>query len=116
MLNAWRILLALECLSMRHGVACEIGEVLHSYYLKEHDTNKGRYQLIVRKDRVPLVTCMRTNDRGWKNRLFFAQGELVYGPRVPGDATSHWRATSKCLYCFCSLMLTDNNPFVFCRS
>ena len=62
MLNAWRILLALECLSIRHGIACEIGEVLHSYYLKEHDTDKGRYQLIVRKDQVPLITFLRTND------------------------------------------------------
>ena len=41
--NAWRILMALECLSMQHGVACKIGEVLFSYHLKEHDTNKGRY-------------------------------------------------------------------------
>lgn len=48
--NTWRILMALECLSMRQGVACEIGEVLHLYYLKEHDNDKGWYQLIVRKD------------------------------------------------------------------
>ena len=46
--NAWRILLVLECLSMRHGVECNIGEVLLSYYLKEHDIDKGRYQLIMR--------------------------------------------------------------------
>ena len=43
MSNAWRILLALECLSMRYEVACKISEVLHSYYLKEHDTDKGQY-------------------------------------------------------------------------
>ena len=41
MLNAWRILMSLECLSMRHGVACELGEVLYSYYLKERDIDKG---------------------------------------------------------------------------
>ena len=40
----------------------------------------------------------------------------MYGPRGPRDAASHWRATSKCLYFFCSLMLTDTNPFVLCRS
>ena len=62
--NTWRILLALECLSMRYGAACELGEVLYSYYLKEHDFEKGKYQLIVRKERVPLVTCLRTNDCG----------------------------------------------------
>ena len=48
--NTRRILLALECLSMQRGVECEIGKVLHSYYLKEHDTNKGWYQFIVCKD------------------------------------------------------------------
>ena len=30
-------------------VECEIGEVLYSYYLKEHDTDKGRYQMITRE-------------------------------------------------------------------
>ena len=60
--NAWRILLALECLSMRHGVKWEIGDVLFSYYLKEHDTDKGIYQLITRVGRAPIITCLRTND------------------------------------------------------
>ena len=48
MLNAWRILMALESLSIQHGVEYEVGEVLFSYNLKEHDTDKGRYQLIAR--------------------------------------------------------------------
>ena len=38
--NAWRILFALESLSV---FECDIGEVLFLYYLKEHDTDKGRY-------------------------------------------------------------------------
>ena len=63
MSNAWRILLALESLSVRNGVECEIGEVLFSYYLKEHDTDKGRYQLTMRVGRVPIFTCLHTNDR-----------------------------------------------------
>ena len=54
--NKWRILLALKCLSVQCGIEYEIGKVLHSYYLKEHDTDKGRYQLIVHKDCVPIVT------------------------------------------------------------
>ena len=41
--NTWRILMALEILSVRQGVECEIRDVLYSYYLKEHDTDKGRY-------------------------------------------------------------------------
>ena len=60
--NAWRILMSLECLSMWHGVACKIGKLLYSYYLKEHGIDKGWYQLIVQKDRVSLVTYLKTND------------------------------------------------------
>ena len=69
--------MALDSLSVRNGVKYEIGEVLYSYYLKEHDTNKGRYQLIVRVGRVPIVICLRTNDRSWKDRFFFVRGDLV---------------------------------------
>ena len=67
-------------LSIRHEVKCEIGEVMFSYFLKEHDTNKGRYQLIARVGRVLIITCLRTNDRNWKDKFFFIKGELVYGP------------------------------------
>ena len=77
MLNAWRILMALESLSIRHGVECKIGEVLYSYYMKEHNMNKDRYQLTTRVGRVPIITCLRTNDRSWKDRFFFARRELV---------------------------------------
>ena len=62
--NAWRVLMSLESLGSRHGVDCELGEVLFSYYLKEHDVDKGRYKLIARVGRAPIVTCLRTNDRG----------------------------------------------------
>ena len=62
MSNAWRILLALECVSMWHGVKYKIGDVFFSYYLKKHDINKGRYQLITRASQVPIITCLRTND------------------------------------------------------
>ena len=44
--NAWRVLMSLKSLSIRHEVECELGEVLYSYYLKEHDTDKGRFNLI----------------------------------------------------------------------
>ena len=90
--------MSLECLSMRQGVTCEIGEVLYSYYLKEHDTNKGLYQLIVWNDQVLLVTYFRSNNCRWKDIYFFVRGELVYGPCGPGDAVPYWKATSKYLY------------------
>ena len=93
--NAWRILLALESLSVRHGVKCEIGEVLFSHYLKEHDTDKGRYQFITRVNRVPIITCLHTNDHKWKDTFFFIKGDFVYGLRGLGNVFGNWKATSK---------------------
>jgi Putative gypsy type transposon len=93
--NAWRVLMSLESLGSRHGVDCELGEVLFSYYLKEHDVDKGRYKLIARVGRAPIVTCLRTNDRGWKDRYLFVRGDLVWGPRGTGGVPGHWKSTSK---------------------
>ena len=41
--NVWRLLMPLECMSKRYGIVCELEEVLYSYYLKEHDMEKGRF-------------------------------------------------------------------------
>ena len=77
------------------GVECEIGEVLFSYYLNAHDKDKGMYKMIARVGRAPIITCLRTNDRGWKDRFLFVRGELIWGPRGPGGTSDHWRATCK---------------------
>ena len=66
--NAWHLLIFIECLSMRHGVEFELGEVLFSYYLKEHDKKKGHFQLLLRRERSLLVTCLWSNDSGWKDK------------------------------------------------
>ena len=87
--------MSLESLSVRHGVDCELGEVLFSYYLKEHDVDKGRYKLITKAGRVPIITCLRTNDCGWKDRCLFVRSNLVWGPGGPGSMSSHWKSTSK---------------------
>ena len=96
--NVWRVLMSLESLSIQQGVKCEKGEVLFSYYLKEHDKDKGRYKIIARVGRAPIITCLRTNDRSWKDRFLFVRGDLVWGPRGSGGVSGHWRATSKKIY------------------
>ncbi|KAL5567410.1 hypothetical protein UlMin_030574 [Ulmus minor] len=93
--NAWRVLMSIESLIVRHGVDCELGEVLFSYYLKEHDKDKGRFKLIARVGRAPIVTCLRTNDRGWKDRFIFVRGDLVWGQRGPGGVSGYWKVTSR---------------------
>ena len=112
--NAWRVLMSLESLSRRNSVDCELREVLFSYYLKEHDVDKGRYKLIARVGRAPIVTCLRTNDGGWKDRYLFVRCDLVWGPRGPGGASGHWKSTSKNID-FCSCMSTDTNRCILCR-
>ena len=95
MSNAWRVLMSLESLSVRHGVDCELGEVMFSYYLKEHDVDKGCYKLIARAGRVPIITCLHTNDHGWKDKYLFVKGNLVWGPHGPSGMSGHWKSTSK---------------------
>ena len=80
--------MSLESLSIRHSVDCELGEVFFSYYLKEHEKDKGRFKLIARVDHGPL-------SRVWKDRFIFVRGNLVWGPRGPGGVSGHWKATSK---------------------
>ena len=87
--------MSLESLSSRHRVDYELGEVLFSYYLKEHDVDKGHYKLIARVGRAPTVLCLHTNDRGWKDIYLFGRDDLVWGPRGPGGVFGHWKSTSK---------------------
>ena len=41
--NFWRLLMSMECLNMQHNVECGLRKVLFSYYLNEHDKDKGSY-------------------------------------------------------------------------
>ena len=76
---------------MQHDIEFSLREVLFSYYLKEHDKEKGCFQLILRREKSQLVTCLRSNDHGWKDKYFFTKGELIYVPDGAGDAASHWK-------------------------
>ena len=83
--------MSLESLSIRHGVECELGEVLFLYYLKEHDTDKERFKLITRVGYATIITCLLTNNRVWKDRFLFVKGELVWVPCGLGGVSSHWK-------------------------
>ena len=113
--NAWRVLMSLESLSVRHEVDYELGEVLFSYYLKEHDKDKGKFKLIAQVSHAPIVTCLQTNDRAWKDRFIFVRGNLVWGPHGPGGMSGHWKVTSK-IFCLSSCMSIDTNVLCLCRS
>ncbi|KAL5783603.1 hypothetical protein ACOSP7_008632 [Xanthoceras sorbifolium] len=78
--NSWRILLALDLLCTREGIVFELPDLFYSYTVREHDTEKGRYNLNLRPNRTHLITELTTNDRLWKDRYFFARGLLVDWP------------------------------------
>ena len=81
--------MSLESLSIRHEVECKIGEVTFSYYLKEHNKDKGRYKIIARVGRAPIITSFQTNDRSCKDKFLFVTGDIVWGPRGPGGVSGH---------------------------
>ena len=93
--NSLRVLMTLACISMRHGIEFGLGDMLYTYFLREHDSEKGQYNLYVLPNRVHLVNHLKTNDCGWKQSYFFAWGELLFGPSGPGDIPSFWKASGE---------------------
>ena len=95
---------------MRHEIEFRLGEMLYTYFLREHDREKGRYNFYVRPDRVQLVNHLKTNDRGWKQSYFFARGELVFGTSGLRDIPSFWKASGKlAFFCFSSCYLIESH-------
>ena len=95
---------------MRHGIEFGLGEMLYTYFLREHDCEKGRCNFYVRPDRVQLVNNFKTNDRGWKQSYFITQGDLVFGPSGLGDIPSFWKASGKpAFFCVSSCNLIESH-------
>ena len=100
--NAWRVLMAVECMAHRLDMNFSVGDLMYSYYLKEHLTEKGRYLLISRPKMEPLVHGLTTNDRGdWQKYYFFVRGAMVFGLAGPGRIPEHWETSSECFLFFC---------------
>ena len=98
MTNGWRLLILLECLSIRHEVGFGSGELLFSYHLKEHDKERGQYQINLHHEKEHLLTCLQLNDHGWKRAYFFAKEDMVFGSCGVEDAPTYWKATSEYLH------------------
>ncbi|XP_060968116.1 uncharacterized protein LOC115717702 [Cannabis sativa] len=65
-----------------------------SYYLKQHDTDKGRYRFILRANKKAWVTeLVASNKRGWRKKYCFVKGDL-FGMSDYVVPTS-WRTLSK---------------------
>ena len=68
--NVWRTLLA-----------------VFSYFLKEHDYEKGRYTLYRRRGRENLIVELSMSDKMWKNDYFFISDDCLENregePQIP---------------------------------
>ena len=94
--NAWRVLLSIECLAFEQGVLFEVKDVVYSYYLKEHLTEKGRYTLCLRRKREQIIMGLPTNDRGnWQSDYFFVRNEGIFGSTGMGRVSECWSVFSE---------------------
>ena len=65
----------------------ELADLLFSYCLKEHDSEKGQYTLYRRKEHSHLITDLSTSEKAWKNNFFFISDDCLGNkegePQVP---------------------------------
>ena len=85
--NVWRTLLAVLVLSKSSNVDFGLADLLFSYFLKEHDSEKGRYTLYRRRGREHLIVELSTFDKMWKNDYFFISDDCLENregePQIP---------------------------------
>ncbi|KAL5760374.1 hypothetical protein ACOSQ2_019212 [Xanthoceras sorbifolium] len=76
--NSWRLLLSIEVLYERRGLSFTLANFLHTYYVKSHEDEPGRYLTSTRPNRPHLITDLTTNDCYWKNIYFFCNGGVSH--------------------------------------
>ena len=88
--------MSIECMCFNLGLHFCIGDLLHTYYLKKHVKEKGRYLLYLRPKRQQLMLGLTTNDGGdWQKYYFFAKGDAIFGSAGAGDIPFSWETTSE---------------------
>ncbi|KAL5773328.1 hypothetical protein ACOSQ2_013252 [Xanthoceras sorbifolium] len=59
-------------------LACQ--DLLYTYSLREHDSEKGRYSFALRTNQEHLITYLTTNDRYWKDRGNTGLAQVIESP------------------------------------
>lgn len=96
--NVWRTLLALFVLSKSSNIEFGLVDFLFSYFLKEHDLEKGRYTLYKRKCREHLIVELSTSNKMWKNDFFFILDECLDNREGEPEILYAWKKAGKDLY------------------
>ena len=63
MSNSWHILLEVLIFSSHLDINFELADLLYNYYLKEDDSDMGRYSLMLKKKKKHLVIELTTSDK-----------------------------------------------------
>ncbi|XP_062089693.1 uncharacterized protein LOC133796235 [Humulus lupulus] len=74
--NVWHALMAMEVFSEKYAIEFTVEEVLRAYSLKEHHTDKGRYQFLS-KLKSSLIVDLKDCDKHWKDRYFFVSHNVL---------------------------------------
>ena len=67
--NFWRILLSLDALAKRFDFDYSVTDLVYTYYLRRHDTEMDRFQLVQNPYKAALILGLTSSDRNWKTRF-----------------------------------------------
>ena len=81
------LFLSLLVLAKSLDMEFELADLLYPYFLKEHESENGRYTLYKIKGRSHLITELSTLDKLWKSNFFFISdnwlGNEEGEPQIP---------------------------------
>ena len=89
--------------------------MLFSYFLKEHNSEKGRYTLYKRMGCEHLVVELSTSNKMWKNDFFFISVECLENKGKP-QISSIWQKAGKDLCFILNRYFTDSYYCYFAGS
>lgn len=82
-----KIILALDMLAASQGLQpLSIDDFQHSYFLRDHDRDRGRYSVyVLSKLTAPIINLPTRDDTAWKLSFFLVRGNIFAGaePLVP---------------------------------
>lgn len=76
--NICRTILCMEVLVKQSSILYGLKDLLHSYFVMEHEGEKWTYMLVWMSG-PKLVLDLPTYDPEWKDTFFFASPEILFG-------------------------------------
>ena len=86
-------------LSKSSDIEFGLTDLLYSYFLKEDNSEKGRYTLYRRKGGDDLIVELSTSDKMWKNEFFFISDDCLENKEREPQIPYAWQKAGKDL-CF----------------